>query len=345
MDSMPNDQPGTERSTSSVKRKRRVSPIAWILGFSAFLFLAFVLLGGKFLLTHSGLSEEGAGISVGGAKERIGVIELNGVILDSKRILKQLRQFEERSSVKAVVIRLNSPGGAVAPSQEIYQAVQKYSKPLVVSMSSVAASGAYYIAAGAKKVYANPGTITGSIGVIMQFTNLEKLYEWAKVSRYSIKTGKFKDAGAEYRSMTAEERELLQGMIDDTLVQFKAAVKQGRSLSQEELDRVSDGRIFSGSQAKALKLVDELGSLQDAIEDAAKQVKIEGKPQVVYPERPRKRLIEWLMEEEQEDSETESRAAGGVAALFAETLRGVLGVKASAPALEPGIYWLLPWGI
>src|SRR4029077_13140783 len=145
------------------------------------------------------------------------------------------------SDVKAIVLRLNSPGGAVAPSQEIYQAVKNYKKPIVASMSSVAASGAYYVACGAKKVYANPGTITGSIGVIMEFANLEKLYEWAKIKRFSIKTGRFKDVGAEYREMTADERALLQNMVDDVLSQFTLAVSEGRNIPLETVKEIADG--------------------------------------------------------------------------------------------------------
>lgn len=278
------------------------------------------------------------------SRDEVGVVELNGIILDSKKILKQLSRFEEDSGIKAVVLRMNSPGGAVAPSQEIHQAVKKFRKPLVVSMSSVAASGAYYIAAGAKRVYANPGTITGSIGVIMQFTNLEKLYDWAKVSRYSIKTGKFKDAGAEYRPMTAEERSLLQAMVDDTLSQFKAAVAEGRKLSKREVDAVADGRIFSGSQARSAKLVDELGSLQDAIDEAAKLAKIEGRPKVVYPEKPRRRFIEWLFSGDGDDSEVESESRwGGASGLGALVLK-ILNLPGTSVNLEPGVYWLLPWG-
>ena len=175
--------------------------------------------------------------------------EINSVIMDSKT-LAQLKKFDEDKGVKAVVLRLNSPGGSVAPSQEIYEAVKDFKKPVVASMASVAASGVYYIAVGAPIIYANPGTITGSIGVIMEFANLEKLYEWAKIKRYVIKTGKFKDAGGEHREMTPEDRALLQGMIDDVLVQFKTAVAAGRKLSLEDVTKVADGRIFRAIRPK-----------------------------------------------------------------------------------------------
>ncbi len=321
------------------RRRRRVSPLFWLIGLSSVLFLVFVLFGSRLIL-KSTLPQLDRGL--GSSKKLVGVIELNGIILESKKILRQLRAFEDESAVKAVVLRLNSPGGAVAPSQEIHQAVKKFPKPLVVSMSSVAASGAYYIAAGSKKVFANPGTITGSIGVIMQFTNLEKLYEWAKIARYSIKTGQFKDAGADYRAMTPEERALLQGMVDDTLAQFKSAVREGRKLTEVEVDAVADGRIFSGAQAKKAKLVDELGSLQDAIDEAGRQAKIEGRPKVIYPEKQRQNFIEWLLSGDGEDSESE--AQGAIVSGIQEVMRRALGLPRPGVALEPGVYWLLPWG-
>jgi protease-4 len=277
------------------------------------------------------------------------VIELSGVIMDSRKMIKQLEKFDEDADIKGVVLRINSPGGAVAPSQEIYQAVRAFKKPLVASMGSVAASGGYYIAVGAKKVYANPGTITGSIGVIMEFANLSKLYEWAKIQRYAIKTGKFKDAGAEYREMQPEERALLQGMVDDVLGQFKRAVSEGRKLKGDELNPIADGRVFSGAQAKQLKLVDELGTLQDAIDDVAKQAKLTGKPRVVYQEKRKRRLLDLLLDDQPSDSESESSAAptGALGALFGRigaTLEGraesLLPSLDSSLALAPGIYWL-----
>jgi protease-4 len=268
---------------------------------------------------------------------RVGVVELNGVILDSKKILERLEDFEEDDRVKAVVLRLNSPGGAVGPSQEIHQAVQAFKKPLVVSMGSVAASGAYYIACGAKKVFANAGTITGSIGVIMEFINLEKLYEWAKVKRYSVKTGKFKDVGADYKDLSEEDRALLQAMVDDVLAQFRRAVVEGRKLTEDQVVAVSDGRIFSGAQAKARGLVDELGSLQDAVREAASLAKIEGKPEVVYPERRKSRIWDLLGEGFPESAE-ESEASGG--GWLAQVLNSIGRSIAPSSTPAPGIYWI-----
>jgi protease-4 len=204
-------------------------------------------------------------------------------------------------------------------------------------MGSVAASGAYYIACGAKKVFANPGTITGSIGVIMEFANLEKLYDWAKVQRYSIKTGAFKDAGADYRGMTPEERQLLQRMVDDVLVQFKTAVQEGRKLTAEQVTALADGRIFSGAQAKAAKMVDELGGIQDAILEAGKLAGIKDKPRVLFPEPKRSRMLDLLLDSDRgEDEEAESALSGS---LLRQWVFRELGVKAPQ-GLPAGIYWL-----
>jgi protease-4 len=319
------------------RRISKLSPLAWVLILSSVFFLLFVVISGGYYLSRSpGGSRGSKGSSsflMGGGS--VGIIELNGMIMDSRKTIDRLEKFEDNDQIKAVVLRLNSPGGSVAPSQEIYEAVKAYKKPIVVSMSSVAASGAYYIACGAKKVFANPGTITGSIGVIMEFVNLQKLYEWAKVQRYSIKTGKFKDAGAEYRQMSPEERALLQGMVDDVLLQFKQAVASGRGLKMEAVTAVADGRIFSGAQAKAAKLVDELGTLQDAVNEAAKMAGIKGKPNTIYPERSRRRFLDLIMDEGGGSHEEES--------LLRRALRGVLGAESAEEAItgmSPGIYWL-----
>jgi len=331
--------------------KKGWSPLAIILGLSGLFFFLFLIVSGVMFFSHGGSH----GSSGGGAKAifgngSVGVIELSGVINDSKTFIHKLERFEDEDDIKAIVIHLNSPGGAVAPSQEIYQAVKKSKKPVIASMSSVAASGAYYVACAAKKIYANPGTITGSIGVIMEFLNLSKLYEWAKVQRYSIKTGKFKDAGAEYRDMTADERALLQGMVDDVLTQFKEAVSTGRKIPIEQVTAIADGRIFSGNQAKKVKLVDELGTLQDAIDDAAKEGGIKGKPNVIYPVKYKRGFIDIISDAGGGggDSDDDSQSSIGSANALV-TSRGWLGVveqllhaptEADTAATNPGIYWL-----
>ncbi|MCM2322255.1 MAG: signal peptide peptidase SppA [Oligoflexia bacterium] len=322
--------------------KRKLNPLALVLILSSAFFVIFLLVSGILFLTRapSGGAKQGptAALFRSGT---VAVVELNGVIMDSRKMLKKLERLEEDGDVTAVVLRLNSPGGAVAPSQEIYEAVKKFKKPLVASMGSVAASGAYYIACGAKKIYANPGTITGSIGVIMEFANLAKLYEWAKVERYSIKTGKFKDVGATYRAMPPEERALLQGMVDDVLGQFKQAIVDGRKLAPAHVAAIADGRIFSGNQAKSAKLVDELGTLQDAVNGVAKLAGIKGKPEVVYADDlKRRRLLDFLIDDMSKDEDSETSRSG-----VAEVVSGVLGLPRqgdawSVGALPQGIYWL-----
>lgn len=323
---------------------RKMSPLALVLVLSFVFFMVFVAVSAAlFMYRGPGKGMGSSGRLFGG--EAVGVLELNGVIMDSKKVLARLDRYAERDDIKAVVLRLNSPGGSVAPSQEIYEAVRAYKKPLVVSMGSVAASGAYYIACGAKRVYANAGTITGSIGVIMEFANLEKLYEWAKIQRYVIKTGKFKDAGAEFRSMTAEERALLQAMVDDVLMQFKKAVSMGRKLSLEQVTAVADGRIFSGAQAKAAHLVDEIGTLQNAIDEAARMAKISGKPRVIYPERARRKWWEMIMDEPTPDDSSESFLQPGIQPGLGGLLGGLEKLSqaiagASSDSRPAGIYWI-----
>ena len=275
-------------------------------------------------------------------KEGVALLEISGVIMDSKKALKSLKSFAENPAVKALVVRINSPGGAVAPSQEIYQAIKNFPRPKVASMSSVAASGGYYVAVAADQIYTNPGTITGSIGVIMEFANLEKLYDWAKIKRYSIKTGKFKDSGAEYREMQPEERALLQGMVDDVLVQFKTAVATGRKMTIDEVTPLADGRVFSGTQAKAVKLVDELGGIDDAIAAAAKLGGIEGKPKIINEEKKRKGVLELIQDQmrEDDDEEAEARTSSRFASMLQKVLGLEVGLDKVRTILEPGIYWI-----
>lgn len=321
------------------------NPLFLILGASFGFFLLFLIASGALYFSKQSKVGSGQGAATFFGRGAIGVIEINGVILDSKKILKTLERFSEDEEIKAVVVRVNSPGGAVAPSQEVFNALRKYNKPVVSSMSSVAASGGYYIACGTQKIFALPGSLTGSIGVIMEFANLEKLYEWAKIKRYSIKTGKFKDSGAEYREMTTEDRALLQAMVDDVLMQFKRAVSEGRKLSMTQVSQVADGRIFSGAQAKAAKLVDELGGLTEAIEAAAKMAGIKGKPEVVYPEkRSRFRLLDFLLSDSSPDDEAESSGSYGEGSSFIQKLLLTVFETPRNRSFGPGLYLLWSGG-
>jgi len=199
--------------------------------------------------------------------------------------------------VAAIILRINSPGGAVGPTQEIYQEILKQRREgmvVVASMGSVAASGGYYIAVAADRIVANPGTITGSIGVIMAFPNVKKLMDKLGVSAEVVKSGKFKDTGSPLKELSQEERKYLQGVIDDVYQQFLEAVARGRNKDRNELKKIANGRIFSGRQAMKLGLVDQLGNLDDAIDQAAKLAKIEGEPKVIMGRRP-KGLLYWIL--------------------------------------------------
>lgn len=269
------------------------NPLVLLLAISAVFFCVFLLF---IFFAMGNLVKDKTLLTRGGAN--VGVVKINGAIMESQRTLKALKEFEEDTSVKAVILRINSPGGAVGPSQEIYDAVKRVrkTKPVVASFESVAASGGYYIAVAAEKIISNPGTLTGSIGVIMDFANLGELYKWAKVDRYNLKSGKFKDAGSETRPMTAEERELMQGLIDNVYQQFLHAVADGRKLPVEKVRPYADGRVLSGDQAFQLGLVDKLGGLDVAIDTVKELAKIGEKQKVnlVYPEPKRKSLIEAL---------------------------------------------------
>lgn len=225
----------------------------------------------------------GGGIS----GDKVAVVELRGIIADPTDFQRELKELAERDDVKALIVRIDSPGGAVGPSQEIHGEIKKAAKTktVVASMGSVAASGGYYAATAANKIVANPGTITGSIGVLVEFVNASELLSKIGLKGYVVKSGKFKDTGSPFRKMEAEEEALLQEVINNVKVQFVRDVAIGRNLKVEDVEKIADGRIFTGAQAKEKGLVDELGGLSDAIDLGAKLAGIEGKPRVIYPER------------------------------------------------------------
>lgn len=221
--------------------------------------------------------------------DRVALVRIEGVILDARETVGELKRFGDNASVKAIVLRIDSPGGGVVPSQEIHDAVRRVrsntNKAVVASMGTVAASGGYYIAVATDRIMANPGTLTGSIGVIMETANLEGLLDKLGVKGVVVKSGKFKDVGSPLRKMTDEELKVLQTVMDDVHDQFIEAVAEGRSMELAETRAIADGRVFTGRQAKELKLVDELGDLDDAIQLAADLAGIEGEPQVVEPRK------------------------------------------------------------
>ena len=228
----------------------------------------------------------------------VGIVEVKGVIVDGSDTIRQLRALKMDTRVKAVVLRVDSPGGVVGPSQEIAAQVKELTrvKKVVVSMGSVAASGGYYISAPATLIYANPGTITGSIGVLMKFSNIEGLLGKVGMKAFTIKTGKFKDVGSPVRSMLPEERAMLQGVIDSTHRQFVRAVAEGRKLPVPTVAALADGRIFSGEQALALKLVDRLGTMQDAVDEAGRLGGVKGEPELIRPPKKRTPALDLLVE-------------------------------------------------
>lgn len=222
-------------------------------------------------------------------EERIALVRVEGVILDAQQTVSELKRYGDNPLVKAVVVRIDSPGGGVVPSQEIHDAVkrirEKQSKLVIASMGTVAASGGYYIAAATDRIVANPGTLTGSIGVIMELANVEGLMKKIGVESVVVKSGAHKDLGSPFRAMNLEDRTILQNVMDDVHSQFIEAVAAGRSLDVKTVRVLADGRIFTGRQAKAAKLVDELGDLNDAIKLAADMAGLEGEPRVVEPRK------------------------------------------------------------
>jgi protease-4 len=219
---------------------------------------------------------------------RVAVVELEGMILEVDDLVRDLKSYRDDPQVKAVVIRINSPGGVVGPTQELHQAlmrVREAGKPVVASLGSVAASGGYYTAVAADRIFANPGTLTGSIGVIMQMANVESLFKKVGVDYIVVKAGRYKDLGNFSRPMTPEERNVLQTLLDDVHAQFIDAVAAGRKLDRADVVKFADGRVFSGMQARDLKMVDALGSLEDAVNEAAKLAGVPVPPGVIRPSR------------------------------------------------------------
>jgi len=229
--------------------------------------------------------------------ERIAILEIQGVILDSQPYLDSLSKIKKDDGIKAIVLRIDSPGGAVGPSQEIYSEILKLreKKPVIATLGSVGASGGYYIACAAQKILANPGTITGSIGVIAQFVSYEQLLKWAKLDVEVIKSGEFKDVGSPFKKMTETEKQYMQQLIDNVYSQFKLAVSKARGIDSKEMDKIADGRIFTGEQAKNLKLIDELGTLNDAILLSGTMGGITGEPNVVYYPKRRMNFLDFIL--------------------------------------------------
>jgi protease-4 len=265
------------------------------------LLVLFLMLGlvfvASFIAGRAGVFE-GGGIGLSLAKDKIVVISIQGVLAGSGDTIEQFERFEDNEEVKALVLRIDSPGGTVVAAQEIYSEIKKLreNKVVLASMGNVAASGGYYVACAAQEIVANPGTITGSIGVISEHPNIEQLMKKVGLKSEVLKGGRFKDLGNPTREMTEEERGLLQELVDDIHRQFVRDVALGRGMSIEEIAPLADGRIFTGEQAKEKGLVDRLGNLQDALDRAAELAGIKGKPEILYPETKRKKIWEYLVQ-------------------------------------------------
>lgn len=260
------------------------------------IFIAFLVIAVLFIFTGILSAVLNMGLDKPIIGDRIGVVEINGIIKSSDDILKQLSDFNNDKKVKAIILRIDSPGGAVGPSQEIYSEVMKIrkNKPVVASIATLGASGGYYIASAANKIVANPGTITGSIGVIIQFYNFQQLLTKFGIKGNTVKSGEFKDTGSPLRDMTKEERAYIQSVIDDVHNQFVEAVSMGRNLKKENIIPIADGRIITGKRAKELKLVDEMGNFNDAVSLAKKLAKLEGEPKLVYAKKKKTSLLDLL---------------------------------------------------
>ncbi|MEK7243824.1 MAG: signal peptide peptidase SppA, partial [Thermodesulfobacteriota bacterium] len=249
-----------------------------ILGITLLVFIGFVA-----IIAMYGLGLFGGDRRPFNLREKVGIIAIEGTIGDAEELIEQINAFADDRGIRAVVLRIDSPGGGVVPSQEIYQAVRelKKKKKVVASMGSVAASGGYLIAVAADRIVANPGSITGSISAVMHYANVEELMKKVGVRSSVVKSGKFKDIGSPAREMTAEERSLIQAIVDDIYDQFVRTIAENRKLPLQRIFELADGRIFSGRQARDLGLVDDLGGLQDAVLLAGKLTGIEGSPEIV----------------------------------------------------------------
>ena len=259
------------------------------LRFSAGLLAVMVLLAvGSALLQDRWKSPSG----------EIALVRIQGMLMDSQNIVRQLSNYRHNPNVRGIVLRIDSPGGAVAPAQEIYNEIMKLKadhKTVYASMGTVAASGGYYIACAANYVLANPGTLTGSIAAVMAFSNIEELTDKIGIKPIIIKSGKYKDVGSPLRGMKPEERKLLQSVVDDVHQQFVQAVAKGRGLPVSEVNEIADGRIMTGQQALTLKLVDEMGGLEKTIELLAKKIGVEGRPKVIE-EKEKTPFFDWLLQ-------------------------------------------------
>jgi protease-4 len=267
----------------------------WVIvgGGAFFLFVLAV-----FTLVYVSLHAGGRQGGFGGFGDKIGVVDLDGVILDPDQVVDDLRKFADDDSVKAIIIHVNSPGGGVAASEEIYREVKRIRdekhKRIVASIETVGASGAYYVSSATNKIYADSGSVVGSIGVIAEWVNYGDLMRWAKLKPEILKVGEFKDTGDPTRELTPAERQYMQGLIDNMYGQFVQAVADGRHAKLSDIKSIADGRVWTGQQALGMRLIDQIADFRAAVLDTAKAVNIGGEPALVHPERERRSLLDLL---------------------------------------------------
>jgi protease-4 len=276
--------------------ERRSRALLWILiGGGAFFLFVLAVFTLVYLTMHAGTNEAG----FGGFGDRIGVVDLEGVILSPQPVVGQLKKFGDDSSIKAIILHVNSPGGGVAASEEIYRAVKRVrsekKKKVVVSIETVGASGAFYVASAADKVYADEGSIVGSIGVIAQWVNYGDLLKWAKLKDVVIKTGEFKDTGNPARDLTPAEQAYMQSLIENMFGQFIKAVADGRGMKYDDVKAIANGKVWTGQEAQSMKLIDSIGDFQKVVDDTAKSVGISGEPTLVHPEKDRRTLLDLIL--------------------------------------------------
>jgi protease-4 len=273
----------------------RSRTLLWIVigGGAFFLFVLAV-----FTLVYLTLRSNEESTAFRGFGNKIGVVDLEGVIISPKIVVDQLKKFGDDDSIKAIILHVNSPGGGVAASEEIYREVKRIrddkKKRIVASIESVGASGAYYVSSATNKIYADKGSIVGSIGVIAEWVNYGDLLHWAKLKDVTMKAGEFKDTGSPTRDMTPAEKEYLQSLIDNMHGQFIQAVADGRKTKFDDIKAIANGKVWTGEQALSMKLIDQVADFQAAVDDTAKSVGIKGEPVLVHPERDRKTVLDVL---------------------------------------------------